>query len=91
MGLTNKEIWLRNLEKKLGMSREEIRKLSPWETHNKFYKKTSFDKLNPLKRKDARKIIDAYENHKPPYDNEYYCKGVIFRKMIDAQLTIQGI
>ncbi|MCK9596983.1 hypothetical protein M0R19_07385 [Candidatus Pacearchaeota archaeon] len=44
--------------------------------------------MNPYKYGDAKKIVKTYEQHKPPYDNDYYCKGVIFRKVIIAQNTI---
>jgi len=62
--------------------------MNPWTLHNFFHKKNYFDKLNPYKYGDAKKIVKTYEQHKPPYDNDYYCKGVIFRKVIIAQNTI---
>ncbi|MCK5149929.1 hypothetical protein KAJ87_03315 [Candidatus Pacearchaeota archaeon] len=84
MGLNLRQQYIKNLEKRVGMTIGEIQSSSPPELRDRFYK-NPFKGLDSHNYKDAKKILKKYDSMKKNYS--HFCE-LIPTEVIDSQLTI---
>ena len=80
------------IEKKTGMTIEEIQQSSPGDLRKRFVK-DPLPNLDPFNERDARKIIRLYEAHNKTYNespfNSLSCRSdIIPHKVVEAYMTL---
>jgi len=82
----------KGVEKKTGMTVEEIQQSSVGDLRKRFVKEP-LPKLDPFNERDARKIIRLYEAHNETYNespfNSLSCRSdIIPHKVVEAYMTL---
>ena len=82
--MNNLQKYFENIEKKIGMTLEEMKDISPLELRTRFVK-NPFEELNPFEKEDAQKILREYTLMEKKY---YEYSEIMPREVIDAKLTL---